>query len=144
MAKKNKNKSRRGFTIVELVVALTIIVLVSATAIGVVSVDNRAYAETADMIEATNIAENAIECFRFARRLEYPARTETFEKMFAACFEEGYDLPAPVSQEEYFTYVIVKGDVTVSISITHDFNTITITADNENGNLIKETKYTAK
>ena len=144
MAKKNKNKSRRGFTIVELVVALTIIVLVSATAIGVVSVDNRAYAETADMIEATNIAENAIECFRFARRLGYDARTKTFEEMFAVCFEEGYDLPAPVSQEEYFTYVIVKGDVTVSISITYDFNTITVTADNENGNLIKETKYTAK
>ncbi len=59
--------NRRGFTIVELVMALFIIVLVSSVAIGVVAVDNKTHAETIQMIEATNIAENAVECFRVAR-----------------------------------------------------------------------------
>lgn len=131
MAKKNKNKSRRGFTIVELVVALTIIVLVSATAIGVVSVDNRAYAETADMIEATNIAENAIECFRFA------GNTDAFEEAFSKSLTDKQDLSV-----EGNTYTVTQEDLVVTITING--NTITITADNENGNLIKETPYTAK
>ncbi len=66
-----KHRSRRGFTIVELVIALSVIVIVTGVSIGVVSVTNKSDGETIDMIEATNIGENAVECFRFA--LKNPA-----------------------------------------------------------------------
>jgi prepilin-type N-terminal cleavage/methylation domain-containing protein len=62
--KVNSIKNRRGFTVVELVVAITIIVIVSATAIGLINTQNKIHQQTMQTVEATNMAENAIECFR--------------------------------------------------------------------------------
>lgn len=64
--KVNSNKSKRGFTIVELVVALAIVLTMSFAAISTIDFQNRVYRNTLQTTEATNLAENAVECFRFA------------------------------------------------------------------------------
>lgn len=82
-------RGSRGFTVVELVVAMAIIVIVSATAIGLVNSQNGIYLRTTQTVEATNMAENAIECFRFA--VENPDAdggvNKAFEDSFSKTFE---------------------------------------------------------
>lgn len=60
------NRRSRGFTVVELVVAMAVILIVSATAISLINTQNTVYLRTLQTVEATNMAENAIECFRYA------------------------------------------------------------------------------
>lgn len=144
--------SRRGFTLVEVVVALVIIVLVSGISIGVVTVNNKAHAETIDMIEATNIAENAIECFRFAVRNGGENVKGTFEDRFDATFD--YDVEkGEVSPlfEENGSYIVTNGRVKVEIALKDLVNadsildSITITATNGGTNALIETKtYTVR
>ena len=68
MTKVNSNKkdNRRGFTIVELVVAMVIIVIVSGAGISLVMTQTKVDSQATQTIDATNICENAIECFRYA------------------------------------------------------------------------------
>ena len=150
------SRSRRGFTLVEVVVALVIIVLVSGISIGVVTVNNKAHAETIDMIEATNIAENAIECFRFAVRNGGDVKG-TFEKRFAKSmgvdleFDDNgkatnYPFVTPENNTENpGSYTINEGRVVVTIEANFNSKSITITATNGGTNALIETKtYTVR
>ena len=153
-------KSRRGFTLVEVVVALVIIVLVSGISIGVVSIDNKTHYETIDMIEATNIAENAIECFRFAVRnggvdkdTERKIFWDSFDKYIS--FENSKTTKITVTVEQQNShgsvinlddFTVTDGRVVVSISLNFDDNSITITATNGGTNefLLEPKTYTVR
>ena len=151
--------SRRGFTLVELVIALTMIVLVTGVSIGVVMVNTNTHAETIDMIEATNIAENAVECFRFAVNnggYDQPSFNELFSKSFDSVKKENVAISCN-GKEEYQeetlvfqtdTYTVTDGRITVTIVISNSisggkFDTITITATNNgtNEHLIERVTY---
>ena len=140
----NREGNRRGFTIVELVVTLTIIVLVSAISIGVVAVNNKTYGETIDMIEATNIAENAVECFRFA--VNNPQTGENGVKLaFEAAFSQTNQTLNAVAEpvDCDYAYTVNVDDVVVSISISG--NTITVSASSEtDANLLEPITYTVR
>ena len=143
--------SRRGFTIVELVIALSVIVIVSGISIGVVAVNNKTYGETIDMIEATNIAENAIECFRYA--VNNPDDIAGSQVIFDPAFEKCFD---PIKRENgeinilkefktfngntnVDTYTVTDGRITVVIVLKDSedddeiYESITITAHNNDG-----------
>ena len=158
------SRSRRGFTLVEVVVALVIIVLVSGISIGVVTVNNKAHAETIDMIEATNIAENAIECFRFA--VNNPDDIAGSQVIFDPAFEKCFD---PIKREKgeiniskefksvngnacVDTYTVTDGRITVVIVLKDSedddeiYESITITATNGGTNefLLEPKTYTVR
>ncbi len=110
-----RNDNRRGFTVVELVVAMAIIVIVSATAIGLINMQNNIYLRTTQTAEATNMAENAVECFRFVKNNSDANFEELFEKT-------GYDLEY---DENTNTYITETSSMTVTITIngnTLEFN----------------------
>ena len=65
-SERNAHSSRRGFTVLEVVIALTVITIVSASAFALIHSHIKLEQQSIQSIEATNIAENAIECFRFA------------------------------------------------------------------------------
>jgi len=147
--------SRRGFTIVELAMALAIIVIVTAVSIGVVAVDSKTHGETIDMVEATNIAENAIECFRYAVNTSgnnNETKKTTFENCFAKSinleYKNGDTPPFSISDpaEGVYTYTITDGRVNVTLRVNFEGNSITITATNDGTNdfLIEETTYTVR
>lgn len=123
---RDKKRAYRGFTIVEVVIALTVIVIVSAAGMMMVQSQIKSEQKIAQTIEATNIAENAIECFRFAKN--NPANS--FETVFS---ETGYNLVTATEGEKYFVY---DNGLTVSITITD--NKIEISAVNSNGDTILE------
>lgn len=126
---KLKDKSRRGFTVAEVVVALTIIVLVSGASVLTFATQARIEAKTAQTFEATNIAENAIECFIYAN-----GDAEKFESAF---FNEysGYTLVGSGTSED--PYTVTKGGVTATITIENKKIEITVVNPNNKNILSK-------
>lgn len=141
-----KKNSRRGFTIVELVVTLTLIVLVSVISIGVVAVNNKAYGETIDMIEATNIAENAVECFRYA------VNTTSDDEACKSVFENTFNntvasLQVENTAKEGYTnsYKVSIDDMVVEIDIDINTKKITVSASSDTDeNLLEAKSYTVR
>ena len=131
----NRKDKRRGFTVVELVVALAIIVIVSATAIGLINSQNTVYLRTMQTVEATNMAENAIECFRFAKGNvgEFEA---TYEKSLNETITLNDDTDNGITD-----YTFEKSDMKVIITIngnTLEFNATDISS----GKVILDKSYT--
>jgi len=120
---KLKEKSRRGFTVAEVVVALTIIVLVSGASVLTFATQARVEAKTAQTFEATNIAENAIECFIYAG-----GDAEAFETAFNE--NSGYTL------EGDGPYTVTKGGVTATITIENERMEITVA--NSSGEILSK------
>ena len=126
---KTKISKQRGFTVAELVVALAVILIVSSAAITFISVQTNTEARAIATVEATNISENAIECFRFAKR-----NNRGFREWFEHC---GCTLEGEGTQEN--PYVAQKNGVTAEIVINGD--TIEIIAEWNNKEIL-ETTYT--
>ena len=124
-----KVNSKKGFTIVELVVALAIITIVSATAIGIINVQNTVYLRTVQTVEATNIAENAIECFRWADD------ANEFEAAFKKTLNEN-----EITRGDESPYTFEKNGMTVTITI--EGSTLTFKAVADNDRVILERSYT--
>ena len=106
----NIKKKCRGFTVAEVVVALTIIVLVSGASVLTFATQARVEAKTAQTFEATNIAENAIECFIYAG-----GDVAEFEKAFNE--NSGYTLTGVQGSG---SYTVTKGGVTAEIKIENE------------------------
>ena len=129
---KIKNSSRRGFTVAEVAVALAVIVIISGAMLIFVASQAKVEARTVHTIEATNIAENAIECFRY---MEFDGDDQDYQDYLGLLKKANPD--AQISGENPFT--VTKNGLTVNISITNDTekNTTTIAINAEvNGETI--------
>ena len=62
----NKNRSRRGISLVEVVVALTVIAIISSAALSLVISSARVDANSLRSTQVMMAAENVLECYRFA------------------------------------------------------------------------------
>ncbi|MBP3592073.1 MAG: prepilin-type N-terminal cleavage/methylation domain-containing protein [Clostridia bacterium] len=126
-----KINARRGFSLAEVVVAIAIIVIVSSASMTLIGVQARTEAKSVATVEATNIAENAIECFRYAQN------TGTdFESVF------GYASSTTGEGTEADPYIIKKDGATVIIRITG--NTMTVNATFAGDAIFEEITYTKK
>ena len=123
----SKVNSKKGFTIVELVVAMSLIFITSAVAVGIIKTQNDYYRRTAQTVEATNIAENAIECFR------YTDIGDDFDDAFAATFTDE-------TRPMYLYHFEISE---MEITLTFKENTITFHAEDiKSGEIILERSYT--
>ena len=129
----HRGNSKGGFTIVELVVAMSIIFIVSAVAIGIINTQNDYHRRTAQTVEATNMAENAIECFR------YTDNRDDFDGAFAATFT---DKTLPMN---LYHFQISGMDITLTFDYNPDTDTDTLTffaKDIKSEEIILEQSYT--
>ena len=113
-----KNRGSRGFTVVELVIAMTIIVIVAGAAIGIINIQNTIYLRTMQTVEATNMAENAIECFRWAN-----GDTDKFKEAFKKSLENAEDLKNVTDENANKIsgkYTVEKSNMIVTIAIDGD------------------------
>ena len=124
----NSSRSAKGgFTIVELVVALAIILIMSIAATSTIASQNNIYRSTLYTTEATNLAENAVECFRFADD--------------AQAFVDAYKETGVTLEGEDGKYTFEQSGLKVSITINAETLTFkAVTADSEK--LILEKSYT--
>ncbi|MEM9706945.1 MAG: type II secretion system protein [Pseudomonadota bacterium] len=72
----------RGFSLIEAIVALAIMSMVAAGALGIVSQGSRFSADTEDRLHARILAENIL-VERLAQRAPLPFREEAQERAFA-------------------------------------------------------------
>ncbi len=62
----NRYRRRRGITMVEVVIAMVIIAVVSASALSMVMMSVNVEKKSVAAMEAANAAENILDCFRYA------------------------------------------------------------------------------
>ena len=126
-----KTNARRGFSLAEVVVAIAIIVIVSSASMTLIGVQARTEAKSVATVEATNIAENAIECFRYAQNTETP-------------FSEVFDLYGylTVKENNGTKVTVTKSGATVIIEINGD--TMTVNATFAGDAIFEEITYTKK
>ena len=134
-APKNKNRSRRGFSVAEVIVALTVIVIVSAAAMVLIGAQIRADANAARTVAATNMAENAIECFRYACDT---AEGENIEVVFKTAFGTegcGYTVSG-----ENGTYTATHNGLTCTVQIRRDEKTADVAVTTASGETVVSVK----
>ncbi len=135
-----RKNARRGFTVAEVVVALSLIVIISSASMTLIGVQRRIEAKSVATVEATNIAENAIECFRYAQNTG-----AEFSDVFDDFIGHGY----LTKKENNEKFTVSKNGATVEIKIldantdgTND--TITISALYAGENIFEDISYTKK
>lgn len=115
-------RDKRGFSLVEVVVALAVIVTVSVAAMSFIKTSSIASDRELAYSEARLYASNALEIFKYAENeTQY---TELVEKKLTPLDEDGY--------------VSVK--ITVNYEATE--NTFTATATKQNGDTLFKLTYT--
>ena len=138
--KKINSTRKKGFTIVELVVAMAVIVIVSTTAISLVSFQNRNYLRTTQTLTATNMAENAIECFRWAADNAEGDVKGKFEVAYKATLN-GIEMSedAEISGK----YTLEANGMTITIELSDGANTLNFEAVAKEGEkVILQRSYT--
>ena len=121
--RKTHISSHRGFTVLEVVIALTVIVIVSASAFALIHSHIKLEHDSIQRIEATNIAENAIECFRFAKdeaefKIAYEAvvRTEDLQITLSETNAENSIIYEYTDGALEVTFIIVDNQITINIT----------------------------
>lgn len=108
----NKNRSRRGISLVEVVVALTVITIISAAALSLVISSARVDANSLRSTQVMMAAENVLECYRFAES----------EEEFAALLEKTGDYikvdDAYVLTEKAYVITVHYTDTKLTFSAT--------------------------
>ena len=112
--KKLSLRSRRGFSLAEVVVALAVIVIVTGAALLLVNSHTKLQVRTAQSISAANTVENAIECFR--------ALDTDFESVFFGDVL-GMDTPDAIDGKYIFEndgldYEITVSDKTITVKVS--------------------------
>jgi type II secretory pathway pseudopilin PulG len=88
---KRQLHSRKGVTVAEVVIALVIIAAISAFTLSLIVMSIGVETKSESAIEVKNAAENAIECFRFAK-----SEAGVDSALFFACLKQ--------SNENYESY----------------------------------------
>ena len=89
----SKNKSRRGITLTETVIGIAIITLISAATLTLMLSQAKMRRKTVEVMEATAIAENALECYAHAgesKFFELLNDVYTFENVYTFEGEEKF------------------------------------------------------
>jgi prepilin-type N-terminal cleavage/methylation domain-containing protein len=104
----NQIKSKKGYSLVEVIIALTVIVVVSATALTVILYSISLRHAEINKSQAQNFAENVMECFKAADD------TEEFERLVK--FSEGVELK-PIPEWDAYTYTSIEKNFIVGITV---------------------------
>ena len=106
-----KRKQKRGFTVAELVIAMAVILIVTATALTVVFTSRTAGARALCRADAVRFSENVWECFK--------ASDNTTEFLDAIKFAEG-ETPAYDEATGIYTWTSPRHGYTATVKLDYD------------------------
>jgi len=112
--KKIVKNTRKGVSIVELVIALSVIMIVTVAAISMLHTAIKIETKSASIIEANNTAESIIEIYRYSQKMDDEEECEDiFKDMLGSLSDNGID----DSQEGdgYKPYVLDRGAYNITI-----------------------------
>ena len=130
---KKNMKSRKGVALAEAVIALVVIGIISVATLTIIFSSVQVENKTIVAMDVRNQAENAIECFRFAK-----GDKETF----IACLNQTTVSDEPNfenTEENPFVYVLDKGGYRIEITLHEK----TQTTKDEDGNDVQKTVVAA-
>lgn len=105
--KKIISNSRKGFSIMEVVVALVVITLVSGVVATLIASSDTIERNTMSVLNATNVTENIIDCYRFADSKE---EFEPLLQKLGIKYEHSLN-------EEKDQYLIIKDNYRITVEI---------------------------
>lgn len=127
--KKYDRRLKRGFTLVEVVVALTVISIITGAALSLVLFSSKAETKNFRSLCVVNDAENAVECFRFA--------TDADTMYQALRMADSAYTQAP---EGHF---VLEGEgYTATVMADFNTNTLDFSASDRDGNIIYQISFT--
>lgn len=129
----SKLKNRRGVSIVEVVVAMTIIVLISGTAMSFIFTSDANADKDVAYTNARLIAENALEIFKHADDA----------KDYQTIFAQHLKKDGTPSDSTTYSYTYAPGYVTLNIKADYSDNKkiFTAVAKKQNGDELFNIKY---
>ncbi len=120
-------KGRRGFSLVEVVCAMTVVTIISAVTIGLISSSNRVMSNSRLAVGAANEARNIIDCYT-AAVIQAQAQDSTTEDNFKEYISKLYGTEAeyehPSDSDTYTFYyngkyeLVAKSDAIVIMELT--------------------------
>ena len=125
---------KKGVTLLETVIAIALLAIISVVAVSVSVSSIKSEEKNIQAMEISFIAENAIECFRFADNND----------KFIEVLNKTTDSEHPFTEDEIEgkkCYIYKKSAYKVVIVADYGTNTIQITAKDKNGNEIYSLKY---
>ena len=128
--KLENNRRRRGISLVETVVALTIITIISAATVGLTLSSVRTETKAWDETVIYSHAESAVECFRYAEGQDGLAPMGTL----LGRLDSGY-------VQNGNTYVLEKSNYTITVTADLTAHRLTFSALSSDGEVIYEFTY---
>lgn len=137
-----KVKSKGGFTILEVVIAMAIIAIVTATAASIMTSAQKSMARSQKSVLAANDIANITECFKYT--VCEGRSIDDFEKAVAFAFGLAPEGFTPTADGEYkFIYELTRGGyvITVTTTETGTEKTVNSVAKDGDGKVIFELTY---
>ena len=113
-----KRTNKRGFTVAEIVIAMAVVVLVTATALTTVLTTRNAERNVLQNADALRFAENAWECFKASENEQ--------DFLTAITFAEGV---TPEGEAGNYTFPSSEYGYTASLTLSGDTLSVRIVAD---------------
>lgn len=122
-------KGRRGFSLVEVVCAMTVVTIISAVTIGLISSSNRVMSNSRLAVGAANEARNIIDCYT-AAVIQAQAQDSTTEDNFKEYISKLYETSAKYAysyddEKKAYTFyyngkyeLVAKSDAIVIMKLT--------------------------
>ena len=136
-----KVKSKGGFTILEVVIAMAIIAIVTATAASIMTSAQKSMARSQKSVLAANDIANITECFKYT--VCESGRIDDFEKAVVFAFGLASGGFTPTTDGDYkFIYELTRDGYVITVTVTtRTEKTVNSVAKDGDGKVIFELTY---
>lgn len=135
-----KVKSKGGFTILEVVIAMAIIAIVTATAASIMTSAQKSMARSQKSVLAANDIANITECFKYT--VCESGSIDDFEKAVVFAFGLASEGFTPTTDGVYYVYELTRDGYVITVTVTIGTEkTVNSVAKDGDGKVIFELTY---
>lgn len=137
--------TRKGVTIMEMVIALTVITIISGAALSIILSSIKVESRSAQIVEVTNLVESSIECFQYSDNdnefLDLLHKIdEKFTKTIVYINTENNENEEE-KEIDYIVYALIDGVKIIQIKYNKEGNEIEIDARLDGEPIYEGMKY---
>lgn len=135
-----KVKSKGGFTILEVVIAMAIIAIVTATAASIMTSAQKSMARSQKSVLAANDIANITECFKYT--VGEGRDIEKFQQAVEFAFGLASEGFTPTTDGVYYVYELTRDGYVITVTVTTGTEkTVNSVAKDGDGKVIFELTY---
>ena len=135
-----KVKSKGGFTILEVVIAMAIIAIVTATAASIMTSAQKSMARSQKSVLAANDIANITECFKYT--VCESGSIDDFKKAVVFAFGLASEGFTPTTDGVYYVYELTRDGYVITVTVTTGTEkTVNSVAKDGDGKVIFELTY---